>query len=456
MRNLLPGYYTPADSDFKKLWDEGIFIFDTSVLLNLHRYPTSARDELLQLLDSLKDRVWIPFHVALEYQRNRPTVISEQKRKFSETRNAALKAMSNMETEFANLQLKDRHSIINPDLLIQEVRNAIKKFNEELESLEGAQPDVNDEDPIRDRIGSIFLDKIGPSPTKEFIDNVHKDGIERIKNKIPPGFADEKKGDSTFDTFSHDGINYQTKFGDLIIWSQILEKSKLLPNTPIILVTDDRKDDWWWTVESLGKKHLGPRPELIDEISKSGGTKLFYMYKSPGFLKYAQQYVKADISQSSIEQVADISSSSLTYTSQTPSLTTSEMHEIIANWALSEKILKNIDVKIPSFCDICGIDNLGNKVGVEIIRQNANRPTAPRVESAIRSIYEDLDDGSIDRSEIVIILNGTRIGNGLISGINKLMPKLRSNITITIGALRTERTGENSEFVPLKRMTNIA
>ncbi len=73
MKNLFPGYYRPTDEQLKKNFEEGVFCFDTNVLLNLYRFTAPSREELLSILQhqKIKDRVWLPHQVALEYHENR-------------------------------------------------------------------------------------------------------------------------------------------------------------------------------------------------------------------------------------------------------------------------------------------------------------------------------------------------------------------------------------------------
>jgi len=86
MKGLFPQYDDLAEKNFGIAWKQAIFVFDTNVLLNLYRYQTGTRDELLTVLGQLSGRVWIPHHVALEFQRNRLKVIAEQSKRFSEVR----------------------------------------------------------------------------------------------------------------------------------------------------------------------------------------------------------------------------------------------------------------------------------------------------------------------------------------------------------------------------------
>ncbi|BAU67215.1 hypothetical protein STA3757_46250 [Stanieria sp. NIES-3757] len=87
MRNLFPGYYKPTEDEFQELWQEGIFCFDTNILLNVYRYSSQARERLFEILDKLQDRIWIPYQVAYEYQKKRLDVISQQLEPYKEISN---------------------------------------------------------------------------------------------------------------------------------------------------------------------------------------------------------------------------------------------------------------------------------------------------------------------------------------------------------------------------------
>src|SRR5689334_480045 len=116
MKEWFPGYYNLSGEEFKELWKVGRFVFDASVLLNLYRFPTKAREDLLKVMTKLKGRLWIPFHVALEFQRNRHMVISEQQKRFSQFRKILEGAKQKIETDLQPLQLRKRHSSIDQDL----------------------------------------------------------------------------------------------------------------------------------------------------------------------------------------------------------------------------------------------------------------------------------------------------------------------------------------------------
>jgi predicted nucleic acid-binding protein len=78
MRDLFPGFYDPTEQEITKIWQDGIFVFDANILLNIYRYSHDTRERFFETLSQLKERIWIPYQAAYEYQYSRTTVISEQ------------------------------------------------------------------------------------------------------------------------------------------------------------------------------------------------------------------------------------------------------------------------------------------------------------------------------------------------------------------------------------------
>src|SRR5688572_12058573 len=132
MREVFSGYYRPNKEELQKLWEKCIFIFDTNVLLDLYRYPKQTREELIGLFHQISERVWIPHQVALEYQENRLTVIAEQVRRYDEVILTLNNFRNNLEAELGKLQLKKRHSTINPDNFISSISETIANFINEV------------------------------------------------------------------------------------------------------------------------------------------------------------------------------------------------------------------------------------------------------------------------------------------------------------------------------------
>ncbi len=84
MKELFPGYYRKTEDDIKRIWEHGIIMFDTNVLLNLYRYSESTQNTILELIMRFSNQIYLPHQAALEYNRNRYEVIAEQEKAYNE------------------------------------------------------------------------------------------------------------------------------------------------------------------------------------------------------------------------------------------------------------------------------------------------------------------------------------------------------------------------------------
>ncbi|CAK8722959.1 MAG: hypothetical protein CDV28_1669 [Candidatus Electronema aureum] len=224
MKEVFRCYYGLEESEYAVLWKDAIFIFDANVLLNLYRYKEKTRNELLDVIDKLKNRLWIPHQVGLEFQRNRITVINEQNKKFSEVKKIIKEHISGIENDFNNIQIDKKHANIDPTDIISAFKKIQEDFFSKLDELENSSIRFNSNDAIRDRLDDAIQENIGPQPeNQEYLDNLYKEGEQRFSSKIPPGYKDDSKGDKEF-TFA--GLKYKNKYGDLIAWKQIIAHAR--------------------------------------------------------------------------------------------------------------------------------------------------------------------------------------------------------------------------------------
>lgn len=301
MKDLFRGYYRLDDSELKVLWDSAIFIFDSNVLLNLYRYKPKTRDQLITVMEKLAGRVWIPYHVALEYQKNRISVISEQRQKFVKAKAILENFPSYVEQEFSRQEIKKRHSHIDDNEFSREIKAVVEKFIKKLTQQESESLIDNSDDNIRLKLDTLFLNSVGSKPKdQDWLDKLYSEGEKRYEHKIPPGFEDSKKGK---EAYSYGGLIYKSKFGDLIVWKQIIEHAHKNKIKNIIFITGDYKKDWWYEV---GGKTIGILPELTEEIKINADVERFYAYSMERFLEYSNVYLKAKIDEESIEDVREI------------------------------------------------------------------------------------------------------------------------------------------------------
>ena len=64
--------YAMSETQETELWKSASFIFDTSALLHFYYYSESAKKSIFNTtFEKLKGRLWLPFHVAHEFTKNR-------------------------------------------------------------------------------------------------------------------------------------------------------------------------------------------------------------------------------------------------------------------------------------------------------------------------------------------------------------------------------------------------
>lgn len=277
MKNTFKHYYPLEEQSIKQLWDEALFVFDTNVLLNLYRYSNETSNKFLKTIIELKKRVWLPYQVGQEFHKNRLSVISDQKKNYEDFE----KKINEIINEVEN---KNRNPFLSKELFkkLTSIKSDIKS---EVDSKISNYEDMLSDDEILNNIHIAFNGKVGVDFKPEDIKTLFAEGEKRYKNKVPPGYCDTKKPENE-------------KFGDLIIWKQILTQSKESKND-IIFVLDDRKEDWW--LEHQGKT-ISARPELINEFNIETG-RICHFYKPFQFLEYSNELLGKNIDEDIIAEV---------------------------------------------------------------------------------------------------------------------------------------------------------
>ena len=78
MKNLFPEYYAISSQEYDKIWENALIVFDTNILLDLYRYSEDSSSDFMSVMTSYETRLWLPYQVAWEFQRNRISIISSQ------------------------------------------------------------------------------------------------------------------------------------------------------------------------------------------------------------------------------------------------------------------------------------------------------------------------------------------------------------------------------------------
>lgn len=265
----------------KELWEKAAFVWDTSALCRLYALTPDVRDQMIAILGTIENRIWIPARVITEFNRHSHEELKKPLAKYDIPKDLG-RAMS---VSAAGAYLKELTD--NPHLHPIIAEEALNKANEDYEAAKKAfemlrvhlqdalkEGKKNYEVEIKDDKIGKFVKSLhrGPKMSYNQLLEIAKEGVWRFEAQIPPGYKDKEEKDSI------------DRFGDLIIWKEIMRYAEK-EQKPVILVIQDLKEDWnALDEEADGKTRIVPREELLMEFEERTGHKI-WMYTIADFLK---------------------------------------------------------------------------------------------------------------------------------------------------------------------------
>jgi hypothetical protein len=264
------------------LSDDFCVSYDTSTILDLYRLSEKSRAEVLLLIDKIGVRVnhFLTHYVAFEISNNKEKAKKDFDNKLDDIRGkfSSFKKSLNgnvsaggYSTPFYELSRDISESLALIHGLIEKKAISLKNSS-----------DFNS---LFDRISSIFSQKVFDPFSKEELEEIVGAGGLRYKAKIPPGFSDDKKTD----VINFFGVPIEAKYGDLIIWEQLIAWANREKKS-IIFITSDQKPDWI----SLRKI----RTDLAAEFNNRTGF-CIYTYTLSEFESNYKKYLGSKLSESS-------------------------------------------------------------------------------------------------------------------------------------------------------------
>jgi len=290
MRDLFDHFYVPDEEATATAMKTGLVVPDANVLLGLYKVQPAARGELFGALEKLGTRLWIPYQVGLEFQRNRLVVMKDREAHFGNTQkefDAAIGDLCEKVKEFAGARFAVASETVAE--IEQTLRRAQKLITNCVSGAEKAN-DVRlkgyDSDKIRARLEALLGDRIGSPMEPKELEEAKKEARRRVDAKEPPGYKDKDKPDPT---------------GDYLVFKQMMNeaaKQKL----PVVFVTDDRKEDWYRREHGLT---LGARHELREQMMTGAGVP-FIIMTTEAFLVHAKKYLNAEVSDATVDQAKEL------------------------------------------------------------------------------------------------------------------------------------------------------
>jgi len=263
MKNKFPGYIDNYLKENILASKKVTVVLDTNILLNLYRYEKTVADDIIKQIESLKNNdyfdVWLPHQSALEFNLNRKLVLKNQE-----------SLVNKIEQKFKSFTKElDGLSKIggeNSELyaLKSELGNNINHIYDIIKSHKPKKNNYKKEDKVVEIVYELFDGIVGESFSKEEMEQIEKEGEYRYSNNIPPGYEDDIKET----VYSYAGVKVDAKYGDLILWNQMINKCRESA-TALVLVTGDEKSDW------KSKEFDRVRPELITEFNLKTGQDFY-------------------------------------------------------------------------------------------------------------------------------------------------------------------------------------
>ncbi|WP_192860201.1 PIN-like domain-containing protein [Mycobacterium sp. MS1601] len=291
MQHTFGEWYEPSESTLKHMLEAGTIALDANVLLDLYRTGTNQRTQILSVFErpEVRSRVWIPYQVGLEFQRNRLEVARQHQPQYEKIRLELEKLKTSLNGVVSGIRDAEIQKSIRgvvDEKLTEAAESIASHLNEQEKQHVISYDEIRTGDPLRIRLDGILSSatQIGPKPEASTIEDRKKKAADRYEREVPPGYRDANKSDNGD--------------GDLLVWFEILDHAEKI-DRPVLFVTSDVKSDWY---RREAGDTLGPRPELRAEFA----TRSKYPYhqvRLSTFLHLSNKYLDAGVSGETIDSV---------------------------------------------------------------------------------------------------------------------------------------------------------
>lgn len=229
--------------------DRTLIIFDSNVWLDLYKLPPTAIVSVVEAIDKHKSKFWLPHQVYVEFNRHVNKKRDEALEMYKKIQTVSCDLLSDtnnkINQEFENLRRNNIFDAVklqdNFNNKIHELASEVKKNLEDLNI--AYQKEIKciskEKDIILELIEFLHKEsKTNGFKIKELI-KIYEEGEIRYKYKVAPGYTDAKKKE-----FENDNEFLLRKYGDLIIWKEILNYVQGT-YTNLLFIENEKKSDWW-------------------------------------------------------------------------------------------------------------------------------------------------------------------------------------------------------------------
>ncbi|MDT2816268.1 PIN-like domain-containing protein [Vagococcus lutrae] len=301
LKEEFPEFFQEKLSKSDLIRNDSLIIVDTNFLLDILRLPTKMAGSYINALEQAKNKLYIPYLVALEFNFSKSKIKKKRDLEIKKYKDSLEKNLNKLEKEidFKSLIFDEE----SKNSYNKEILSLIKDFKISFDTLIEKQIEehiLKDYQKNYDGLINIINDKIGKKYTQDWIEKIEKDGEKRYKQSLPPGFDDQKKEENQTESHyrHYSNLKYNLKFGDLIIWKDILkycqeDKENKIKN--VIFVTNDnkssKKSDIIYKVDGWT---VGPHIYLMNEL-KMEADKNLYILNNLQFVKLSNDLTEEEV-----------------------------------------------------------------------------------------------------------------------------------------------------------------
>lgn len=242
------------ECEIESFIDNVILIIDTNVLLYLYKCSFNTNQNLVQLLNKVKDKVVIPGQVYQEYLSHKHTEQAKIDQKYDNFTKELRTFVSTAQTKIGKtINQSRKYDFPNCDELESDIQESIDDINNTIQRYGNSLASEKSNKGIQ--ITSVeqllnYWDSNGKILSQTSIPEVLeiiKEGEIRFRYKMPPGYMDENEKDKEWQKKSQLDNFYGRvrKYGDLFVWKEIIKVGSANSDKKIVFITNDVKEDWW-------------------------------------------------------------------------------------------------------------------------------------------------------------------------------------------------------------------
>lgn len=247
MKKTFKEYYAISEDNIKSIilnkTINTLFVFDTNVLISLYELHPNARTTLFKTIEYVKERVWMPYQVGYEFNRNRYTHLSTHSKQLNIMRKDVKDEIDRIQEKFNNKKLFDGVKNKEIDDQLAALKESTDNFLDSKyhESIESEKTDT-----VLDQLYAIFTDtKIGKPLAKNQYDALIKVIDQQWASNNGVGFKDKASKEKQFSIYPGDFL-FCNAYGDPVIIEEIknaiLEQNKgEIKIKNLVFITNDNK-----------------------------------------------------------------------------------------------------------------------------------------------------------------------------------------------------------------------